>query len=165
MAIGGQKPQTFQRRAPLQARSRATVDSVLEAAARIVRQQGLDALTTNRISEVAGVGIATLYGYFPHKTAVMVALARRLMEEDEAAIIAAATSAPPGQAIRLAIRAVLQRHGEDTVLRRAVMSVHHGQGLAAEHTGTAQRAIGRLLSEGATSWPTPPDPQIGRAHV
>jgi AcrR family transcriptional regulator len=158
MATGGRKQQPFQRRAPRQARSRATVDSVLEAAARIIREQGPAALTTNRISEVAGVGIATLYGYFPHKTAVMVALARRLMAEDEAAILAAAASAAPGQAVRGAIRAVLERHSQDTILRRAVMSVHHGQGLAAEHTGAAQRAIGRLLSEGPTSRPTPPDP-------
>lgn len=158
MTGSDRKPPPFQRRAPRQARSRATVDAVLEAAARIIRQRGVEALTTNHISEVAGVGVATLYGYFPNKTAVLVALARRLMAEDEAAILAAVQTAAPGEGLRLAIRTVLRRHLEDPAVRRAVMSIHHGQGLAAEHTGAAQRTINRLLSEGSAPLAAPQDP-------
>jgi AcrR family transcriptional regulator len=121
------------------------VEAILDAAARILRQDGAAALTTNRISEVAGFGVATLYGYFPNKTAILIALARRLMAEDEAAVTAAVRQAPPGGAVRAAIRTLLRRHREDAAVRQAVMSVHHSQGLATEHTLTAQRAIGGLL--------------------
>lgn len=147
VVANGENIASFQRRSPSQARGRATVDAILEAAARIIRKDGTQALSTNRISEVAGVGVATLYGYFPNKTAILVALARRLMAQDEAELLAALQAAGPGEGPRIVVRTLLRRHREDAALRRAVMSVHHGQGLAAEHTEAAQRTIGRLLSE------------------
>lgn len=64
------------RRRPVQARSQATVDFVLEAAARVFKREGF-AATTNRIAEAAGVSIGTLYEYFPHKQALLFALAER----------------------------------------------------------------------------------------
>lgn len=127
------------------------MDAILEAAARIIRQQGAEALTTNLISEVAGVGVATLYGYFPNRTAILVTLARRLMSEDEAVMISAVQGARDGQAIRAAIRALIRRHRDDAAVRRAVMSIHHGQGLATEHAQAAQRTIGRLMAGGELS--------------
>ncbi|MBN9308763.1 helix-turn-helix domain-containing protein [Devosia sp.] len=50
-----------QRRKPRQARARATVAAILEAAARILRIEGRAAFNTNRIAEHAGVSIGTLY--------------------------------------------------------------------------------------------------------
>lgn len=81
------------RRRPVQARSQATVDFLLEAAARIFKREGF-AATTNRIAAAAGVGIGTLYEYFPHKQALLLALAERHVELAEAEIRAA--SATPG---------------------------------------------------------------------
>jgi len=60
----------------VQARSQATVDFVLEAAARVFKREGF-AATTNRIAAAAGVSIGTLYEYFPHKQALLLALAER----------------------------------------------------------------------------------------
>lgn len=65
---------------PRQARSRATFGAILDAAARILVAEGYAGLTTNRIAEVAGVGIASLYEYFPGKEAVIAALAERELE-------------------------------------------------------------------------------------
>lgn len=76
------------RRRPVQARSQATVDFLLEAAARIFKREGF-AATTNRIAAAAGVGIGTLYEYFPHKQALLLALAERHVELAEAEIHAA----------------------------------------------------------------------------
>jgi AcrR family transcriptional regulator len=135
------------RRTPRQARGKATVDAILEAAARILRTRGPAALTTNRVSEVAGVGVGTLYGYFPDKTAILVALARRLLAEDEAAMLAALAEAPGQEPLRVIVRTLLDRHCADAAVRRAVMSVHHAQGLAAEHSQLAQRTIARLLDQ------------------
>lgn len=76
------------RRLPVQARSQATVDFLLEAAARVFKREGF-AATTNRIAVAAGVGIGTLYEYFPHKQALLLALAERHVELAETGIHAA----------------------------------------------------------------------------
>lgn len=54
------------RKRPQQLRSAATVDAVLEAAARIL-EGGVhyDELTANAVAELAGVCVGSLYQYFP----------------------------------------------------------------------------------------------------
>ena len=69
------------RRTPSQARSRALVDDLLEAAARVFDARGYDATTTNEVAEVAGVSVGSLYQYFPNKDALLAALASRHLEE------------------------------------------------------------------------------------
>lgn len=66
------------RKRPQQARSRATVDAILDAAARVLVEEGYDRANTNRIAEVAGVGIGSLYEYFPGKDAIFTEVRRRL---------------------------------------------------------------------------------------
>jgi AcrR family transcriptional regulator len=59
------------RKLPKQERSRALVASVCQACLRILDEEGARALTTNRIAEVAGVGIGSIYQYFPNKEAIV----------------------------------------------------------------------------------------------
>jgi AcrR family transcriptional regulator len=59
------------RRRPKQARSQQIVKAIQEACLRILTEEGPDAVNTNRIAEVAGVNIASLYRYFPNKDAIM----------------------------------------------------------------------------------------------
>jgi AcrR family transcriptional regulator len=68
------------RRIPRQDRSAATVDAILDAVVRILKRQGLEGITTNRVAEVAGVSIGTLYQYFEDKRAIYVALHHRHVE-------------------------------------------------------------------------------------
>lgn len=62
------------RKAPVQARSAATVEAILEAAAHILENEGFEGYTTNAIARRAGVSIGSLYQYFPNKDAVTAAL-------------------------------------------------------------------------------------------
>jgi len=71
------KPTETKRKTPRQARARATVDAILFAAAHILKTQGQPGFTTNRIAEVAGVSIGSLYQYFPNKQAIIDALRER----------------------------------------------------------------------------------------
>lgn len=64
------KPSTHRRR-PVQARSQETVAAILEAAARLYER---GSTTTNRIAQLAGVSIGSLYEYFPNKDAIIHAL-------------------------------------------------------------------------------------------
>lgn len=72
---------TSTRREPRQQRSRQTVDAVLEAVRRVLKRQGADAITTNRVAEAAGVSIGSLYQYFPNKQAIYVALHDRHVDD------------------------------------------------------------------------------------
>ncbi len=68
------------RRQAKQERSRATVDAVLEAAARVLVADGYAAASTNRIARVAGVSIGTLYEYFANREEVYDALIQRELD-------------------------------------------------------------------------------------
>ena len=69
-------PKVLRRRAK-QGRSQATVDAILEASARVLMRHEYAASTTNRIAEVAGVSVGTLYQYFRNKDEVFDALILR----------------------------------------------------------------------------------------
>ena len=65
------------RKQATQNRSRATVAALIEATARILTSEGFDKASTNRIAEVAGVSVGSLYQYFPSKEALVLAVAER----------------------------------------------------------------------------------------
>lgn len=67
-------PEFEPRKLPRQERSRATYEAMLEACARLLREQGYEALTTTGVAERAGVGIGTLYEFFPNKESIVAAL-------------------------------------------------------------------------------------------
>ena len=75
------KNQPVKRRRPLQERARHKIELILEASTRLIDQEGLDALTTNRIAETAGISIGTLYQYFADKQAILDKLGQRVLRE------------------------------------------------------------------------------------
>jgi len=64
-------------RQPRQERAKHTVQVVLDATVRLLKRGGSDAITTNRIAEVAGVCVGSIYQYFPDKRAIFAALHQR----------------------------------------------------------------------------------------
>jgi AcrR family transcriptional regulator len=77
------------RKEPRQARSRATIDVILDAAAHILGQRGWIGLTTNNVAEAAGVSIGSVYQYFPNKLALIEAVRRRHFDDVLATLHAA----------------------------------------------------------------------------
>lgn len=69
------------RKTPRQARARATYESILDAAARLLVARGYGDFTTNHVAERAGVAIGSLYEYFPDKETVVAELVRRTLRE------------------------------------------------------------------------------------
>jgi AcrR family transcriptional regulator len=69
------------RKAPVQARSTASVDAILEATLQVLVAVGKEQLTTTRVAARAGVSVGTLYQYFPNKSSLLQATLKRHMEE------------------------------------------------------------------------------------
>ena len=66
---------------PRQARSKASVQAMVQACARILERRGYAGLSTNAIAEVAGVSIGSVYEYFPGKDAIVARLVQDMVAE------------------------------------------------------------------------------------
>lgn len=58
------------RREPRGRSAEELVDAIVTAAERVLEHDGLDGFSTNRVAELAGVSIGSLYRYFPNKNAL-----------------------------------------------------------------------------------------------
>jgi len=68
------------RRVPVQGRSVARVQRMLDACATLVDEVGYDGLTTTLLADRAGVAIGSVYQFFPDKRAIVQALTLRNLE-------------------------------------------------------------------------------------
>ena len=69
------------RKSPVQARSAASVDAILDATIQVLLKVGKERLTTTRVALRAGVSVGTLYQYFPNKSALLQAALKRHLDE------------------------------------------------------------------------------------
>lgn len=117
------QPRTAPRKRPRQARSKATVDTILDATTRVLVKQGFDGLSTNAVAATAGVSIGSLYQYFPNKEALVLALVERHVEEMNAAILAELTRVaklPLAEAARCVVELTIRAHAIDPDLHRVL---------------------------------------------
>lgn len=117
------KMRTDPRKFALQKRSRATVNALLDATARILVREGYDKASTNHIAEVAGVSVGSLYQYFPGKEALVAALIDRHNQEVMQAVqgeLAEAVNLPMAQAVRKLVAVAIRAHRIDPRLHRVL---------------------------------------------
>lgn len=141
--------QRVQRRIPSQRRGRDKVELIFEATLRILDREGEPALTTNRIAEVAGVSIGTLYQYFADRRAILDGLVQRELDTiGRLARQSLQTPAPsePGARIRLLVRAVLHAFGARPALRRQLVYSASAGAMSAERLHAL--VVGLLTSGG-----------------
>ena len=96
------------RRNPKQARARATVDAILEAAFQILETDGLTLLTTSRIADRAGVSIGTLYQYFPDREAILLEMGQRHSDAMREKITSILLESPETGNVRAIVRALME---------------------------------------------------------
>jgi AcrR family transcriptional regulator len=107
------RPPTTPRKHASQERSRATVDALIEATARILVREGFDRASTNRIAEEAGVSVGSLYQYYPCKEALVAAVIDRHNEELMQVVrgaLAEVASQPIEKAVRKLVAAAIEAH-------------------------------------------------------
>ena len=109
------------RKAPRQARSRHTVDTILEATARVFAVHGYAGTNTNLIAERAGISVGSLYQYFDNKDALIAALHQRHgehMRQTVATVLAHAAETTLEGQIQALIRALLAAHMVEPALHK-----------------------------------------------
>jgi AcrR family transcriptional regulator len=107
------------RRRPKQRRSRQTVDAILEAVIRLLKRRGANAITTNRIAEIAGVSIGSVYQYFPDKRAIFVALHQRHVDSIDRMIqskLVEHAASPLKDLVRAMVEGMVEAHETDPEL-------------------------------------------------
>jgi AcrR family transcriptional regulator len=141
------------RKMPRQARSQATVEAILEAAARILAGDGYAAMSTNRVAEVAGVSVGSLYQYFPNKDSLVAALHERHGRQMHELIISEVVAAR-GKSLRVAVTALvgalLKAHLIEPALHRVLEAEFPFFDLQSDDTESDQRLhheVHELLTE------------------
>jgi AcrR family transcriptional regulator len=137
---------TTPRRAPRQDRARVTCDAILIAAERVLAQHGAAHLTTNRVAEIAGVSIGSVYQYYPNKQALIAALFDRntaQVVDGVVAVLAQHRASPPEVvlgALALGIRSSFHRQAK---VHLALFEHVASLGL----TRAFEEALGALIEE------------------
>jgi len=112
------------RKSPRQTRSQATVEALLEAGARVLREDGYEKASVNRMAEVAGVSIGSLYQYFPSKEALVASIVKRHSErmlEVFQRDLATLAHLPVEEGVRAILRRTFEAYAVDPALRRIVV--------------------------------------------
>ena len=81
---------------PVQQRSTERITSLLDAAAALIDQNGIDGLTTSDVATKSGSSVGVVYRYFPNIQSLLRALASRNMEKFTNRLFGAMTEQPEG---------------------------------------------------------------------
>lgn len=150
-------------RTPKQARSRQTRDRVVAAAIAVFEEHGYDATTTAAIARRAGIGVGTLYAYFPDKRKIMLEVLDGTVAAMSAMVVEALEpdrwrEGGPRAHVRAVIEAVMgsrlvspgiqrilwERHLRDPEFRDAVLAIEHRVRAALERLFAELEADGRM---------------------
>lgn len=124
---------------PKQERSKVTVEAIIEASARIIEDSGLAGLNTNKVAEVAGVSIGSLYQYFPNKEALLDAVRERFgarFQSSLLALLGRLSGLSVREAIREWVTTLVALHADSPGVHNAV-----GTGTPAD----AQQALATVI--------------------
>jgi len=152
------------RKSPVQARSTASVDAILEATLQVLLQAGKERLTTTKVALRAGVSVGTLYQYFPNKSALLKAALKRHLDE-VADAIELVCDQQKGHSIEqmaaaliTAFLAAKMRNAKTSVALYAVSSDVDGAKVAREMGVRANQAVVGMLMTAREQLTT--DPQL-----
>ena len=152
------------RKSPVQARSAASVDAILEATIQVLLKVGKERLTTTRVALRAGVSVGTLYQYFPNKSALLQAALKRHLDEVTDAVELVCKE-QKGETLRKMVTALItaflqakMRDAKTSVALYSVSSDVDGAKIVQQMGTRFNKAIVRMLATACE--PLTTDPQL-----
>ncbi len=115
-------PRISTRKSPSQARSNDLVGAILQAAVRVLMEEGAARFTTARVAERAGVSVGSLYQYFPNKASILFRLQSEEWQRTTGMLtrILGDQSVPPFDRLRSLVHAFLRSECEEAAVRTAL---------------------------------------------
>jgi AcrR family transcriptional regulator len=157
------------RKSPVQARSTASVDALLEATVQVLLSVGKERLTTTRVASRAGVSVGTLYQYFPNKSALLQAALKRHLDEVTEAVERVCreqkgnTLAHMATALINAFLAAKMRDAKTSVALYSVSSDVDGAKIGQQMGIRSNKAIAGMLTTARE--PLSTDPQLAASML
>lgn len=152
------------RKSPVQARSAASVDAILEATVQVLLSVGKERLTTTRVARRAGVSVGTLYQYFPNKSALLQGALKRHLDR-VAEVLEAVCLEQRGQPLTQMVTAVItaflnakMRDAKESVALYSVSSDVDGVRIAQQMGTRCNQAMVAMLQ--TAHQPLTKDPKI-----
>lgn len=143
-AAADEAPTDAYRRRPRQPRGQKRVELLLDAAATVIAEQGLEAATAEAIALQARTAKGSLYQFFPNRDAVLAALALRYADEmrtiHERAFPLDAHDLPLERLIDRIVKPLAEFHDRNPAFRR-VFAIHD------DSSDETRAAPGRLRSQ------------------
>lgn len=121
-------PEMLLRKVPRQGRGHDRVDKILDAAAKVIAQTGVDGTTTNAIAAEAETSVGSLYQFFPNKAAIVEALAARynsqLKKLNEETMPADASRIPLPELMQMIIMPAFEFYSQNPAYRHVFHALH-----------------------------------------
>jgi AcrR family transcriptional regulator len=138
------------RRQPEQRRSRQRVESILDAAAELIAQGGVDATSMSDVADRAGIRLPSVYRYFPNKQAILQTLLERysgIVREEVVAVLGpVSTQEQARAAVSTSMRAYWDLFRSDATFA-AVWTAASGDPDMVAADVTDSRAAGEQLAD------------------
>ena len=136
------------RRVPRQARGRERVERILDAAASLFAEIGVQATTTNAIAARAETSIGSLYQFFPNKDAVLHALNARYLEQlqevCDSLLVPGADDELLSQLVERIVKALYDFHAHHPGFQAVFYGAHGSVELSEAAHSAATEIVGRL---------------------
>jgi AcrR family transcriptional regulator len=147
-------------RQPRQERGERRVEEILDAAALVIAETGVEGATTNAIADRARASVGSLYHFFPHKQAIVQALAERYEAElrriNESAMTGDATRVPVAVMAEGIVGPMARFMERNPAYLPVYYAVRGARGSAnSDHTGAIVALVERLIAARAPTVPAP----------
>jgi AcrR family transcriptional regulator len=147
--------QSAKRRLPSQGRAQKTQLLIFEAALRLLEQEGLAHFNTNRLAEVSGFSVGTIYQYFDDKRAILLALAqheqRRAIQEVRRLLLTDLIDLPSDDRsprVRAVVRAILHTFGNRQRAHKILLDMALQAGDPEQPENSGLTPLAALLTSG-----------------
>jgi AcrR family transcriptional regulator len=118
-------------------------ETILEAATRVLRERGAAGFNTNRVAEVAGISVGSLYQYYPNKASLLFRVQESETDDTwgEVAALLGDRSRSPRQRAARAVDRFFETEAAEAELRRALQDAEVYYRDSAEFHALERRAV------------------------